>query len=197
LREGEPAQLTDETDGARREAEREWTAERARMRREIELGRASARKALVELETVKRLRRAEREETRATRAALMEINRDAKGEEVNRVRELVRYENALRDERARREAAEAERNELMEFLRAVRGKLVEADATVRGVGKLLANDVGQAVEAIVEDRERSTERATFAIDAAHGLIDRVSQVFEEGCSRRREVLFELLTNTDT
>jgi len=100
----------------RREAERQWNAERGKLRKEMECHRASALKAKRELDMVKRLRDAERDELRATRAALMEMNRDAKGDEVNRVKEMTGFENTIRHERARREAAESERDELMDLL---------------------------------------------------------------------------------
>ena len=51
----------------RREAERQWNAERGKLRKEMERHRASALKAKRELDMVKRLRDAERDELRATR----------------------------------------------------------------------------------------------------------------------------------
>lgn len=170
-----------------REAERAWTLERAKLQREIERGRANERRARAELETVKSLRRAEREETRATRVALMEMNRDAKGEEVSRVRESLKYESALRIERAQREAVEAERDELVELLGFTRRKLAEAEVKMCDLAKI-ESDIKCIVDAIAGERERSNDRISRAMGVANGLLDRVSEIYDERRERTCEAL---------
>ena len=57
-----------------------------------------------------------------TRAALMDLNRDAKHEEMNRVKELSRYESTIRSASARKEELESERDELTALLQLAPGK---------------------------------------------------------------------------
>lgn len=161
--------------------------ERAKLKREIERTRASECRARAELETVTKLRRVEREETRAMRAALMEMNRDSKGEEVSRVRDSLRYESVLRIERAKREAVEAKRDELVELLQFALKKLTEAEVKMLDVSKI-ESDIKRTVDAIADERERSNDRTSRAMSAANGLLNRISEIYEERCARTREAL---------
>jgi uncharacterized protein involved in exopolysaccharide biosynthesis len=175
----------------RREAERQWTAERGKLRKEMECHRASALKAKRELDMVKRLRDAERDELRATRAALMEMNRDAKGDEVNRVKEMTGFENTIRHERARREAAESERDELMDLLHMAHAKLEHADAKIRSVDRMIANDVRRVCDAINDERMRSIDCTVSNVGTTQTLLDRLSELYESRFAKSREALREI------
>ena len=157
----------------------------------MECHRTTAVKAKRELEMVKRLRDAEREELRATRAALMEMNRDAKEGEVNRVKEMTKFENMIRDERSRREAAELDRDELMDLLRMANTKLERADAKIRGIDRMIAHDVRRVCDTVSDKCVRSINCTVSNVGTTQKLLDRLSEMYETRFVKSREALREI------
>ncbi len=174
-----------------RETERAWIAERAKLRREIERYRTSALKTARELERVKHLREAERDEARATRAALMESNRDAKAIDAERMRELGKYESMARRERERRKTVEAEKNELVEALRVACETLDWADVGMRGVHEKIQDDMQTTIDHMDESRVRDLERTISSVGATQTLLNRLSQMYDDTRARTRDALVEL------
>jgi len=181
---------------AHRENERARAKECAKVHREMERYRASAAKAERELVMVKRLREVERGEARATRAALMESNRDAKMVEAERMREIEKYESAWRRERALREAAERGRDELTEMLREACAKLDEADANFHKINRKIEDDMQKTVDEMEASRVNDLERIVSSVGATQVLLNRLSHIYEGQCARSREALVNLELRAD-
>ena len=147
-----------------RETERAWIAERAKLRREIERYRTSALKTARELERVRHLREAERDEARATRAALMELNRNAKAIDAERMREALRV------------ACET---------------LDWADVGMRGVHEKIQDNMQTTINHMDESRVRDLERTISSVGATQTLLNRLSQMYDDTRARTRDALVEL------
>jgi len=173
-----------------RETERAWIAERAKLCREIERYRTSALKTARELERVKHLREAERNEARATRVALLESNRDAKAIDAERTRELGKYESMARRERERRETVEAEKNELVEALRVACETLDWADVGMRSVHEKIQDNMQTTLDRMDESRVRDLERTISSVGATQTLLNRLSQMYDDTRARTRDALVE-------
>ena len=171
----------------RRETERAWIAERAKLCRDVERYRTSALKMARELERVKHLRETERDEARATRAALMESNRDAKSIEAEWMREMAKYENMARHERARREAAEAEKDELAEVLRVACETLDRADGDMRDMHRKIQDDMRTTVDLMDASRVSDLERTVSSVGATQTLLNRLSQIYDDAHARTLEL----------
>jgi chromosome segregation ATPase len=175
----------------RRDAERAWIIERGKLQRQLESERAGGCKAKRELEMVKKLREAEREELRATRAALMELNRDAKHEEINRVQQLSRYENAIRSTRVRKEELESERDELMTLLQLARAKLEEANTTLHGIDRAMTKKLTRVLDAMSQERFVHVARTVSSVGATQILLERATVIHEEKFAKSHQALREI------
>ena len=175
----------------RRDAERAWIIERGKLQRQLESERAGGSKAKRELEMVKKLREAEREELRVTRAALMDLNRDAKHEEMNRVKELSRYESAIRSASARKEELESERDELTALLQLARAKLEEANTKLHGIDRVTTKRLTRMLDELSQERFVHVERTLSSVGATQILLERAAEIHEEKFAKSRQALREI------
>ncbi len=139
---------------------------------------------------VKKLREAEREELRVTRAALMDLNRDAKHEEMNRVKELSRYESAIRSASARKEELESERDELT-ALQLARAKLEEANTKLHGIDRVTTKRLTRMLDELSQERFVHVERTLSSVGATQILLERAAEIHEEKFAKSHQALREI------
>ena len=79
----------------------------------------------------------------------------------------------------------------MDLLRMAHAKLERADAKIRGVDRMIANDVRQVWDAINDERMRSIDCTVSNVGTTQTLLDRLSGMYESRFIKSREALREI------
>ena len=143
---------------------------------------------------LRQARDVERDELRAMRAALLDINRGAKEDEAERLREKMRMEQELRIERHRTAEVVKERNELLALLQIACEKLKKADVKIEAIGSTIVQELTQTVDKMSRDHAQTLECTMKNAAVTHKLLDKMKEIVDKRIMYSGEMLREIETN---
>ncbi len=120
----------------------------------------------------------------------MDLNRDAKHEEINRVKEMSRYESTIRSASARKEELESERDELT-ALQLARAKLEEANTKLHGIDRVTSKRLTRMLDELSQERLFHVERTLSSVGATQILLERAAEIHEEKFAKSHQALREI------